>query len=87
MSTRHVYNYLKYEVDQLRIALRLARKEIERFKVKQNGRLLRQVETEDGVNVIIDERWAAFFPKESTEQVRFLVENTNRALSNRNDPT
>ena len=84
MSTSHVYNYLKSEINQLRAALKLAQKEIERLKAEK---LLRQVETEDGVNVIIDGRWAAFFPNESVEQVKFLVENTNRALSDRNDPT
>lgn len=32
-----------------------------------------------GVNVIIDNRGAAYFPQESVEQAAFLVENANRA--------
>jgi len=40
--------------------------------------LLRQVETTDGnINVVIGECWAALFPKESAEQVKFLIEHVN----------
>lgn len=46
--------------------------------------MLRQVETTDGnINVIIDDRWAALFPKESAEQVAFLIENVNRVHAER----
>jgi hypothetical protein len=40
--------------------------------------LLREVETTDGnINVVIGDRWAALFPKESAEQVKFLVDHVN----------
>ncbi len=40
--------------------------------------LLRQIETTDGnINVVIGDCWAALFPKESAEQVKFLIDHVN----------
>jgi hypothetical protein len=39
------------------------------------------VEVEGGYNIIVDERWAAFFPTKSAAQVAFLVESVNRAFN------
>jgi len=45
-------------------------------------RVFRQVQTSDGnINIIIDDRWAALFPKETADQITFLVEHANRAIS------
>lgn len=37
MSTHHVYTYLRSEVDQLRTALKIAQKEIERLKAERDS--------------------------------------------------
>lgn len=41
--------------------------------------LLRRVDVNDGINVVIGKTHAALFPKESAEQVDFLIEQVNRA--------
>lgn len=43
--------------------------------------LARWVEAEGGFNIIVDERWGAFFPKDSEEQVKLLVESVNRVFN------
>ena len=52
-----------------------------------NNPPLRLVTTDDGgVNVVIDDRCAAYFPaadEAATEQIAFLVEEVNRAWSKR----
>ncbi len=46
--------------------------------------LLREVETSDGsINVVIDDCWVALFPKESNEQIKFLIECVKRSLEKR----
>lgn len=42
--------------------------------------LLRQEEVNEGINVIIDNRWCAMFPMESKAQIDLLVESVNRAF-------
>lgn len=41
--------------------------------------LVRLEDTKEGFNVVIDGRWAAYFPMSQGEQVAFLVEHVNRA--------
>ena len=36
--------------------------------------LIRKVETPEGFNIVIGERWAAHFPKESESQIDLLIE-------------
>ena len=36
--------------------------------------LIRKVETQEGFNIVIGERWAAHFPKESESQIDLLIE-------------
>lgn len=43
--------------------------------------LLRAEEVSDGINVIIDDRWAALLPMHSRAQVDHLIEAVNRAHS------
>ena len=45
--------------------------------------LLREAEVSDGINVIIDDRWAALFPMECRAQVEHLIESVNRAHQER----
>lgn len=42
--------------------------------------LLREEEVSDGINIIVDNRWAAIFPMESKAQVNHLIESVNRAV-------
>jgi len=48
--------------------------------------LLRQEEVSEGINVIVDNRWAAMFPMGSKSQVDHLVEAVNRAVLEMTDP-
>lgn len=41
--------------------------------------LVRLEDTKEGYNIVIDNRWAAYFPMSSGEQVALLVESVNRA--------
>jgi hypothetical protein len=42
--------------------------------------LLREEEVSDGINIIVDDRFAAIFPMESRDQVVFLIESVNLAV-------
>ena len=42
--------------------------------------MLRTEEVSDGINVIVDDRWAALFLMETLPQVNLLVEAVNKAV-------
>jgi hypothetical protein len=52
---------------------------------KRSTELLREEEVADGINVIIDDRWAVLFPMSSRAQVTHLIESVNRAVQERYD--
>jgi hypothetical protein len=52
---------------------------------KRSKDLLREEEVADGINVIIDDRWAVLFPMSSRAQVTHLIESVNRAIQQRYD--
>lgn len=53
--------------------------------IKMNKPLLRQEEVSEGINVIIDNRWAALFPMESKAQIELLIEAVNRTVRDGNN--
>ena len=50
---------------------------------KQSKDLLREEEVGEGINVIIDDRFAAMFPMESRAQVEHLIKSVNLAFRHR----
>lgn len=39
-----------------------------------------KADTTDGINIVIDDRWAALFPKETEAQIDLLIEALKAAI-------